>query len=235
MAERTVTDRIEETQVAVLAGGVDSAVLAVHLLKTFDRVIPIYVRCELRWETTELAGLRAFLEGVKQPRLAPLRVLDEPIADAYGEHWSTVGSEVPDATSPDKAVYLPGRNLLLLAKAAVWCRLRGIRSIALGTLASNPFPDSTPRFDRNFETLINVALGARITLVRPFAGLNKAEVLRLGEGLPLWLTFSCLQPIQGRHCGQCNKCAERRKGFRDAGLADWTAYASERMPVPCTE
>jgi 7-cyano-7-deazaguanine synthase len=45
-----------------------------------------------------------------------------------------------------------------------------------------------------------------------------------GKELPLHLTFSCINPTQGVHCGTCNKCAERRKGFRDAGLADDTAY-----------
>jgi 7-cyano-7-deazaguanine synthase len=230
-----MTDRIEEKRVAVLVGGVDSAVLAVHLLETYDRVFPLYLRFGLRWETTELAGLRAFLDAVDRPGLAPLQVLNEPMADVYGDHWSTFGPGIPDAETPDEAVYLPGRNLLLVAKAAVWCRLRGIRTIALGTLASNPFPDSTPEFDREFEALLNAALGATIALVRPFAGIGKADVLRLGAGLPLWLTFSCLQPIDGRHCGRCNKCAERRRGFRDAVRVDRTAYVSERTPVPCTE
>jgi 7-cyano-7-deazaguanine synthase len=230
-----MTDRIEEKHVAVLAGGADSAVLAVQLLERYDRVFPLYVRFGLRWEATELAGLRAFLDAVALPRIAPLHVLDEPMADVYGEHWSTFGRGIPDATTPDEAVYLPGRNLLLVAKAAVWCGLRGIRTIALGSLASNPFPDTTPEFDRDFEALLKVALGARIDLVRPFAGLRKADVLRLGTGLPLWLACSCLQPVDGRHCGRCNKCAERREGFRDAGRADRTAYASERMPVTCTE
>ena len=230
-----MTDCVEKKHVAVLAGGADSAVLAVHLLEQYDRVFPLYVRFGLRWEPTELAGLRAFLDVIARPRLGPLHVLDEPMADVYGEHWSTVGPGIPDATAPDEAVYLPARNLLLVAKAAVWCGLRGIRTLALGTLASNPFPDSTPEFDRDFEALLGVALGTRIALIRPFAGLRKADVLRLGAGLPLWLAFSCLQPIDGRHCGRCNKCAERREGFRDAGRADRTAYASERMPVTCTE
>jgi 7-cyano-7-deazaguanine synthase len=166
----------------------------------------------------------------------PLTVLDEPVADVYGDHWSTGGPGVPDAGSPDEDVYLPGRTLLLAAKAAVWCRIRGIEGLAIGTLASNPFPDSTPEFDRAFEAVV----GGRFRLFRPFAGLGKADVLRRGAGLPLWRTFSCLEPVDGLHCGRCNKCAERRGGFRDQGRADRTAYASDlsasqRRPVPCSE
>lgn len=221
-------DRPEGGDVAVLAsGGADSAVLAVELLERFDRVFPIYVRFGLRWEGAERAGLEAFLGAIGRPGLMPLTVLDEPVADVYGEHWSTGGGAVPGAQSPDEAVYLPGRTLLLAAKAAVWCRLRGIATLALGTLAANPFPDSTPAFDRDLEAVLGRALGGRFRLIRPFAGLGKAEVVRRGAGLPLWLTFSCLQPADGRHCGRCNKCAERRRAFREQGRADRTAYASD--------
>ena len=34
--------------------------------------------------------------------------------------------------------------------------------------------------------------------------------MALGRGLPLELTFSCIAPVAGQHCGRCNKCAERR-------------------------
>ena len=222
-------DRVERGDVAALvSGGADSAVMAVDLLRRFDRVTPIYVRFGLRWESVELAALRAFLKAVDRPGLGPLVVLDEPVADVYGEHWSTEdGGSVPGDESPDEAVYLPGRTLLLASKAAVWCRLRGISTLALGTLASNPFPDSTPGFDRDLEAVLGRALGGSFRLVRPFAGLDKADVLRRGVGLPLWLTFSCLQPVDGLHCGRCNKCAERRRAFREQGRVDRTSYATD--------
>ena len=51
------------------------------------------------------------------------------------------------------------------------------------------------------------------------------DVIALGDGLPLELTFSCIRPIDGLHCGVCSKCAERRDGFRDAGRVDRTRYA----------
>jgi 7-cyano-7-deazaguanine synthase len=228
-------DRSQPGDVAVLVGGADSAVLAIELIGSFDRVYPLYVRFGLRWERNELAGLEAFLKAVARPGLEPLRVLDEPMADVYGEHWSTGCGDVPDAEAPDDAVYLPGRNLLLIAKAAAWCSVRGIGSIALGSLASNPFPDSTPEFDGELEALLCRAFGSRISLLRPYAELTKADVLRRGSALPLWLTFSCLQPRDGRHCGRCNKCAERRRGFRMADRGDRTLYAASRTAVPCIE
>jgi 7-cyano-7-deazaguanine synthase len=216
--------------VAVLAsGGMDSAVLCVDLLEHYTRVFPIYVRFGLRWEEVELAHLRRFLNGVGRPGLEPLVVLDEPVADVYGDHWSLTGPGVPGADTPDEAVYLPGRNLLLLAKASVWCRLRGVDRLALGCLSANPFPDSTPEFYQQMEAVANRALTGRLRILRPFDRLSKADVLRKGAALPLEFTFSCLRPVDGRHCGDCNKCAERQQGFRALAYPDPTPYA--RAPV----
>ena len=209
---------------ALVSGGLDSAILCVDLLREFPRVQPIYIRSGLRWEDAEVAALLRFLGEVGDARIDRLVQLEEPIADVYGPHWSTDGQGIPGSESADEAVYLPGRNLLLTIKASVWCRLRGIPTLALGSLGSNPFPDSTPEFFAGLEGLLDRAMGGGLRLIRPFAALHKDEVLARGRDLPLHLTFSCIDPRDGRHCGRCNKCAERRKGFRDAGMMDLTAY-----------
>lgn len=224
-------DNFPHNDVAVLvSGGIDSAILCVDLLGAFGRVFPLYVRFGLRWEAVELACLRRFLGAVRRPGLMPPHVLDEPIADVYGEHWSTIGAGIPGAETPDESVYLPGRNLLLGTKAAVWCRLRGIDTLAFGCLRGNPFPDSTPEFYDAFASVANRAMDGRLRIIRPFERLDKAGVLRRGAGLPLHLTFSCLDPVAGRHCGACNKCAERQKGFRALGWPDRTPYAADPAP-----
>ncbi len=219
--------------VAVLfSGGVDSAVLCVDLVARGRRVFPLYVRCGLRWEHAELASVGRFLHAVERPGLMPLRILDEPVADIYGPHWSTSGSNVPDAQSDDEAVYLPGRNVLLIAKAAVWCLVRDVDDLALGCLQSNPFPDSTPEFFRDFQSVLNLAMNGRIRLIRPLEARRKEDVIRMGAKLPLRHTFSCLSPVGDRHCGNCNKCAERRRGFLRAGVTDETPYAASCAPTP---
>ena len=99
-----------------------------------------------------------------------------------------------------------------------------IETLALGSLGSNPFPDSTPDFFQKLEHLLNLAMGGQLKLIRPFAHLHKADVLLRGKDLPLHLTFSCISPVLGQHCGACNKCTERKKGFADAGIPDNTIY-----------
>jgi 7-cyano-7-deazaguanine synthase len=55
--------------------------------------------------------------------------------------------------------------------------------------------------------------------------MEKKDVMQLGRKLPLALTFSCIAPVGGLHCGQCNKCAERRRAFRSVNVDDPTHYA----------
>ncbi len=161
--------------------------------------------------------------------LEPLVTLDVPAADLYGDHWSLTAEDPPGAASPDEDVYLPGRNILLLAKAGVLAAVRGCRAVVMGPLAANPFPDGTPAFFDAMGRALGIGMGLDrpLPVLTPFAGLSKADVVRRGADLPLELTFSCLAPVDGvRHCGACNKCAERRRGFREAGIEDPTAYAA---------
>jgi 7-cyano-7-deazaguanine synthase len=209
----------------LVSGGLDSAVLLAEALGTHPAVHPLYVRFGLLWEEAERQHLARFLDAVRTPALRPLRVLGVPVRDLYGEHWSLTGRGVPGADTPDEAVFLPGRNVLLLGKALLWCHLHGVPALALASLEGNPFPDATPAFFAGYERLINEAVQGRVRLCLPYHGLHKADVLRRGRGLPLEWTFSCINPVAGRHCGACNKCAERRAGFRSAGLPDPTLYS----------
>jgi len=217
----------QKDAIAVLtSGGLDSAILVADLSRQHRHVYPIYIRAALQWEAVELAYLQRFLEAVARPTLEPLVILDQPVADLYGSHWSMTGRNVPDAATPDEAVYLPGRNLLLVLKALLWCHLHGVPTLALAVLCGNPFPDASDEFFRRFADVVGAALKDRLIVIRPYGHLHKHDVLIRGRGLPLEWTFSCIRPVDGKHCGQCNKCAERRKAFADAGWTDPTAYAS---------
>jgi 7-cyano-7-deazaguanine synthase len=210
----------------LLSGGLDSSILLAHLLESGRRVQPFYVQSGLYWQRDELWALRAYLITIETPQLDSLIVFDMPLADLYGYHWSITGRDVPGAETPDSAVYLPGRNALLTIKPALWCAMHGVDELALAVLASNPFSDATAEFFRDFERAIDLATNSRVRLTRPFAGMKKPEVMQLGRGLPLALTFSCIAPVGGLHCGRCNKCAERQQAFNSIG-EDPTTYANQ--------
>jgi 7-cyano-7-deazaguanine synthase len=211
----------------LLSGGLDSCILLGHLVERGHRVQPFYIRSQLRWEEDEQRAIEAFLRAFSGDNIERLVVLDLPLKDLYGNHWSTNGQNVPDARSSDNAVYLPGRNALLIIKASIWCRLNGIDQLALGVLGSNPFSDATPEFFGEFESALDRATGGRVKVARPFDQFDKQQVMQLGHGLPLELTFSCIAPIDGLHCGTCNKCAERQKAFRLIEVKDPTKYVKK--------
>lgn len=209
----------------LLSGGLDSAVLLHRLLTQGQRILPLYLRGGLRWERIELYWLRRFLDAVRSPRLLPLTIVDVPLRSIYGAHWSLTGRRIPGATSPDRAVELPGRNLLLVSHAAIVCVRRRVTTIALGILKSNPFSDATPRFIAALASTLSQALHQSIGIITPLRRFSKPQVIRAGRGVPFHLTFSCLQPRGCLHCGRCNKCAERQRAFRQADVADPTSYA----------
>lgn len=214
------------TTAVLFSAGLDSAVLAAAEARTSD-VLPIYVSAGLAWEASELAAVERLLTHAAYARLAPLARLAFSVRDLYpSSHWAIVGRP-PAFDTPDQDVYLTGRNIVLLGKTAIYCAQRGIGRVALGPLAGNPFPDATPEFFAAMAGALSLGLAHEIRIDTPFARMHKSEVIRLGRelGLPLELTLSCMGPVDGRHCGRCSKCRERRDAFHEAGVADPTTYA----------
>ena len=212
----------------LLSAGLDSAVLAA-VEAQHRRVHPIYISTGLAWESGELAALDRLLAAPPfAGQVEPLARLSFMVDDLYAEtHWARRG-EPPAFDTPDEDVYLAGRNIILLSKAAIYCARYKIERIALGPLAGNPFPDATPRFFSTMGTALSLGLEYPLRIDAPFSTMQKSEVILLGLelGVPLELTLSCMNP-QGRlHCGQCSKCRERRDAFLEAGIEDPTDYAT---------
>jgi 7-cyano-7-deazaguanine synthase len=222
----------EEITGLLLSGGLDSSILLGHLLHQGRRVRPFYVQSQLIWQRAELRAVRRLVRALSDPRLDDLVVLELPLADLYHGHWAVTGDHPPAADSPDEAMYLPGRNVLLSVKAALWCQIHGIGELALAVLGSSPFSDAKAGFFQQFQAVLNAAGPAEIRLLSPFVDLDKRAVMDLGRDLPLGLTFSCIAPRNSQHCGACNKCAERQKAFRLIGMEDPTRYAAATLEAP---
>lgn len=216
--------------VAVLfSAGLDSAVLLADACAHAAREVhpgvvqPIYVSAGLAWERTELAAAARLL---RVPPYAgcvlPLAALAVDMRDVYPlSHWAVRGA-APAYDTPDEDVYIEGRNIVLLSKAAVYMARAGLERVLIGSLAGNPFPDATDAFFAAMGRALSLGLGAPIAIEAPFVSMHKADVIRLGRrlGVPLELSISCMQPGGERHCGRCSKCRERADAFREAEVAD---------------
>ena len=216
------------TTAVLLSGGLDSAVLLADEASR-GTVQPIYIGAGLAWEAAERATIARLLNsGALQGRTRPLAALSVDMRDIYAAtHWAVTG-DAPAYHTPDEDVYLPGRNIILLSKAGVFCAAAGIHRIVIGTLDHNPFPDATPAFRASIAQTLSLGLAHELTIDAPYASSSKGDVIRKGMalGVPFAHTLSCMKPSGEMHCGTCSKCRERHDAFIEAGVTDPTVYES---------
>jgi len=131
--------------------------------------------------------------------------------------------------------YVPARNTIFLSLALGLAEASGARDIFIGAnaLDYSGYPDCRPEFIDKFTVTANVATKAGIEgdpfkIHAPLQDMTKADIAKEAKrlGLDAKMSHSCYDPTpDGRHCGQCDACRLRAKGFADAGIADPTRYA----------
>ena len=209
--------------VVLFSAGLDSAVLLAEAAAQPGGAQPVYISAGMAWEAAERAMAERFVAALgRDASLGPLASLSVDMRDVYPpEHWAVRG-EAPAYDTSDSDVYIEGRNVVLLSKAAVFAARAKLSRILIGTLACNPFPDASAAFFEAMSRALSMGLDAPIAIEAPYATLHKADVIRRGAalGVPFELTLSCMQPVNGRHCGRCSKCRERREAFVAAGIED---------------
>ena len=144
-------------------------------------------------------------------------------------HWAIRGA-APAYDTPDEDVYIVGRNIVLLTKAAIACAYRGIGRIAIGPLAGNPFPDATPEFFAAMGRALPLGPARGIVVEAPFVSWEKSAVIGAVSSRQAARTHAVVhEPGRRRWRGstaRCSKCRERRDAFAEAGVDDPTTYAA---------
>jgi len=140
-----------------------------------------------------------------------------------------VGDEIP-------ITYVPARNTIFLSLALGWAEANGAADMFIGVnaLDYSGYPDCRPEFIAGFEALANLGTkagveGDRFAVRAPLQHMSKADIAREAArlGLDAGMSWSCYDPTpEGLHCGLCDSCRLRRKGFGEAGLIDPTLYAT---------
>ena len=156
---------------------------------------------------------------------------------AFGGSALTGDIEVPkEGLGPGIPVtYVPARNTIFLSLALGLAEASGARDIFIGVnaLDYSGYPDCRPEFIAEFERLANIATKAGVEgdafkVHAPLQRMTKADIAKEAQrlGLDAKLSHSCYDPLpDGRHCGECDACRLRAKGFAEAGIADPTVYA----------
>jgi 7-cyano-7-deazaguanine synthase len=136
--------------------------------------------------------------------------------------------------------YVPARNTIFLSLCLGWAEATGARDLFIGVnaLDYSGYPDCRPEFIAAFEAVANLATKAGVEgdgfkVHTPLMAMTKADIAREAArlGLDAGMSWSCYDPApDGRHCGLCDSCRLRAKGFEEAGLADPTTYAAAAAP-----
>ncbi len=183
--------------------------------------------------SVELRAARRVAEaiGVASHIILPLDLT------AFGGSALTADIAVPkDGVGPGIPVtYVPARNTIFLSLTLGLAEVTGASDIFIGVnaLDYSGYPDCRPEFIDAFQTMATLATkagveGRPIRINAPLQHMSKADIAREAHrlGLDAGLSWSCYDPTpEGQHCGLCDSCRLRSKGFEEAGLPDPTDYA----------
>ena len=143
---------------------------------------------------------------------------------------SGVGEDIP-------VTYVPARNTIFLSLALGWAEAAGALDLFIGVnaLDYSGYPDCRPDFVTAFERVAALGTkagseGGTFRIHAPLQHMSKADIAREAArlGLDAGISWSCYDPAPGgKHCGLCDSCRLRARGFEEAGLADPTVYAAK--------
>ncbi|WP_294273310.1 7-cyano-7-deazaguanine synthase QueC [uncultured Sphingomonas sp.] len=218
--------------VVLVSGGLDSMISAASAKAAGYRVLALSVDYNQRHKV-ELAAAARVAEalGAERHIVLPLDL------SAFGGSALTADIDVPkDGVQPGIPVtYVPARNTIFLSLALGWAEAAGARDLFIGVnaLDYSGYPDCRPEFIAGFEGLAEIATKAGVEgqpfkIHAPLQHMTKADIVREGTrlGVDMGLSWSCYDPTpEGLHCGECDSCRLRFKGFEEAGIPDPTAYA----------
>jgi 7-cyano-7-deazaguanine synthase len=219
--------------VALVSGGLDSMVSAALAREAGHRLLALSVdynqrhRCELTAARRVASAL-----GAERHIVLPLDL------SAFGGSALTADIAVPKQGVGEgiPVTYVPARNTIFLSLALGWAEAAGARDIYIGVnaLDYSGYPDCRAEFIRGFEQLAELATKAGVEgepfrIRAPLQHMTKADIAREAArlGLDAGMSWSCYDPTpDGLHCGLCDSCRLRSKGFAEAGLTDPTRYAT---------
>lgn len=238
-----------DTAVVLLSGGLDSATVCAIARDRGYRVLALSFRYGQR-HSVELDAAARIADEMGAARHA----VAEIDLSVYGGSALTADIDVPkDRAAEDMAdgipvTYVPARNTIFLAHALALAETGGAGDIFIGVnaLDYSGYPDCRPDFIQAFERLANLATKEGVEAMEggadgvfriqaPLMDMTKAEIIKAGQalGVDYGLTWSCYDPHRASgdapgaplHCGRCDSCQLRKKGFAEAGVSDPTGYA----------
>lgn len=218
--------------IVLLSGGLDSMVCAGLAREAGAQIVALTIDYNQR-HRVELESAARIAEdvGAAEHIVLPLdlrRFGGSALTDDIDVPKDGVGADIP-------VTYVPARNLIFLSLTLGLAEARHAEDIVIGVnaLDYSGYPDCRPEFIAGFEKLAALATrdgdqGVQFNIHAPLQHMTKADIAAEAArlGMDAAMSWSCYDPTpEGLHCGACDSCRLRSKGFADAGLADPTRYA----------
>ena len=221
-----------KTAVVLLSGGLDSMVAGGLAREAGYELVALTIDYNQRHrvELQAAAGIATAL-GARRHIVLPLDLT------AFGGSALTADMPVPKdgVGSGIPNTYVPARNTIFLSLTLGLAEVSGASDIFIGVnaLDYSGYPDCRPEFIDAFQHLASLATkagveGNPVRINAPLQHMSKADIAREANrlGLDAGMSWSCYDPApDGQHCGLCDSCRLRSKGFEEAGLPDPTRYA----------
>ncbi len=226
-----------KTLIVLLSGGLDSMVCAGRAREAGARIVALTIDYNQRHRVElESAAMIAAEVGAAEHIVLPLDLR------RFGGSALTADIDVPkdglptiEGGSDVPVTYVPARNLIFLSLTLGLAEARQAQDIVIGVnaLDYSGYPDCRPEFIAGFEDLARLATrdgdqGVDFHIHAPLQHMTKADIAAEAArlGMDAGMSWSCYDPAPGGlHCGLCDSCRLRSKGFTDAGLTDPTRYA----------
>ncbi len=221
----TIKNETQKKALILLSGGLDSCVSAKFAVQNYNCYAIVFDYGQPRREILAAKKIARNLninsEVIKLPFLKAKTEYEIPEINAEELDNMEVTAETA------KAVWIPARNMMFISIAASFAEKMNCSKIFVGLNAEEgaTFPDNTWEFVDKFNELLKYGTLKDVEVASPLINCYKGEIIMLGTslGAPLELSWSCYK--NGKyHCGECESCLRRRRGFLRAGVLDLTEY-----------
>ena len=222
-----------EKVIVLLSGGMDSLVCAGIACQDYKDVYALHLNYGQKTSARERISFDEICEHYKIP-MEKRKIIDMTFLKQIGgssltdesidvKTYKGDSSDIPDS-------YVPFRNSIILSLAVSWAEAVGAEKLFIGAnFEDSPgYPDCRPSYYEAFNKVIKEGTKAgNIEILTPVIHMKKRDIVLMGKSLnvPFQSSWSCYKS-SAKACGQCDSCALRLRGFKEAGITDPIDYKS---------
>lgn len=214
--------------IALLSGGMDSLVTLALAREENDWVYVIHMNYGQKTMAKEKECFDQICDHYQIPLKHRLTFDQSALGQIGGSSLTDPSMEVTQANLDTKEIptsYVPFRNAHMVCLAVSWAEVVGANRIYIGAVEedSSGYPDCRQSFYQVFNQLIDEGTKpeTQIEILTPLIHMRKSDIILKAKELnaPLEYTWSCYKRMD-QPCGECDSCALRARGFKDAGIID---------------